>query len=34
MKISVVIPVYNEVDSLEQLYNELSKVYQVTILIR
>ena len=26
MKISVVIPVYNEVDSLEQLYNELSEV--------
>ena len=29
MKISVVIPVYNEVDSLEQLYNELSKVLSV-----
>ena len=26
MKISVVIPVYNEVDSLEKLYNELSEV--------
>ena len=29
MKISVVIPIYNEVDSLEQLYNELSEVLSV-----
>ena len=29
MKISIVIPVYNEVESLEQLYNELRKVLSV-----
>ena len=29
MKISIVIPVYNEVESLKQLYNELRKVLSV-----